>query len=391
MTTYRLLTTMLTLAMAPATQAIAADAGSVPAAQREWWVYIGTYTGGASEGIYRLRFDAETGRLDHLELAAAIQHPSFLALHPTKHTLYAVGVTTGDDGERMDSVTAFAIEPGTGRLTQLNRESSMGRGPCHIAVDRAGRHVAVANYGGGSIAALPIREDGSLGPACAFVQHEGSSAHPQRQQQAHAHSVYFDAAGRFVFAADLGIDKIMVYRFDDTRGTLEPNDPPYASLAPGAGPRHFAFHPSGKYAYAINELDCTITAFAYDADAGKLDTLHSVTTLPEDFDGENTTAEVCVHPSGRFVYGSNRGHHSIAVFAVDPDTGRLTPRGWTSTQGETPRNFNLDPTGRFLIAANQQTDTLAVLRINPEDGTLEPTGQVIETPTPVCVVFKKPF
>lgn len=365
-----------------------AHAPFAASAQQHWRVYIGTYTGGESEGIYLLDFDAETGRLDNLRLAATIDNPSFVALHPSEPRLYAVGARTDEDGERRDSVTAFSIDEATGMLTELNSESSMGRGPCHVTVHPAGRYAAVANYGGGSIAALPILEDGSLGEASAFVQHEGSSVH-RRQQQAHAHSVTFDEAGRFLFAADLGIDKIMIYRFDASGGTLEANEP-HADLAPGAGPRHFAFHPSGDYAYAINELDNTVTAFAYDAATGRLDTIHTVPTLPEDFTEDNTTAEVRVHPSGRFVYGSNRGHDSIAVFGVDPETGRLEPRGWTSTQGNTPRNFNLDPTGGFLIAANQQTDTLVVFRVDPEAGTLEPTGQIVDVPTPVCVAFAAP-
>ncbi len=364
----------------------AADAQETP---RNLRVYAGTYTGGASEGIYVLDFDAQTGRLGHPQLAAKTGNPSFLALHPAKPLLYAVGEATRESGEKWDSVTAFLVEPETGALTQLNRASSRGGGPCHVAVAPAGRHVAVANYGSGSIAALPIREDGPLGEASAFVQHTGSSIHPQRQREAHAHSVTFDPTGRFLFAADLGTDQIMVYRFNDMLGTLEANDPPSVHLAPGAGPRHFAFHPSGKFAYVINELDCTITAFTYDPAAGRLDPIHSVTTVPGDFTGDNTTAEIKVHPSGRFVYGSNRGHDSIAVFTIDAGSGALTPAGWTSTQGKTPRNFNMDPEGRFLIAANQESDTLAVFRIDPASGALEPTGQTVAVPSPVCVVFSQ--
>jgi 6-phosphogluconolactonase len=377
-----ILTAVMTFSMTLSAHAAAATG------EPSWRVYIGTYTGGASKGIYLLDFDAQTGRLGEPKVAAEVENPSFLALHPTKPLLYAVGVTTRDTGEKWDSVTAFVIDPGTGMLTQLNRESSMGGGPCHISVHPEGRHVAVANYGGGSIAVLPLREDGALGAASAFVQHAGSSVHP-RQKQPHAHSVNFDAAGKFLFAADLGLDKMMVYRINAVQGTLEPNDPPHAQVAPGAGPRHFAFHPSGKYAYVINELDSTITAFAYDAN-GKLDTLHSVSTLPEDFTGDNTTAEVKVHPSGRFVYGSNRGHDSIAVFNVDQSTGELNAVDWTSTQGSTPRNFNVDPSGRFLIAANQQSDSLVVFRIDPEKGTLEPTGRSVAVPSPICVVFTQP-
>ncbi|MFO7974810.1 MAG: lactonase family protein, partial [Candidatus Hydrogenedentota bacterium] len=257
---YSIFTALITFTMT--FSANAADTAAT-ANQSSWRVYIGTYTRGASEGIYLLDFDPQTGRLGEPKLAAEIENPSFLALHPTKPLLYAVGVTTRANGEKWDAVTAFVIDPGTGMLTQLNRESSMGSGPCHVSVHPAGRHVAVANYGGGSIAVLPIREDGALGAASAFVQHEGSSVHP-RQKQPHAHSVNFDPAGRFLFAADLGLDKIMVCRFNKAQGTLESNEPPHAQVAPGAGPRHFAFHPSGNYAYVINELDSTITAFTYD-------------------------------------------------------------------------------------------------------------------------------
>jgi 6-phosphogluconolactonase len=294
----------------------------------------------------------------------------------------------GEAGEKLDGVTGFLVDPQSGELTQLNRVPSVGRGPCHITVAPGGRYAAVANYSGGSIAVLPLREDGVLGEASAFVQHTGSSVNPQRQREAHAHSVNFDPSGRFLFAADLGTDQIMIYRFDEAHGTLEPNDPASVQLAPGAGPRHFALHPSGKFAYVINELDNTITAFAFDPATGRLDAVHSVSTLPEEFTGESYTAEIKVHPSGRFVYGSNRGHDSIAIFAVDPASGVLTPAGWASTQGKAPRHFNMEPAGQFLIAANQDSDSLVVFRIDPASGALNATGQAVIVPTPVCVVFR---
>ncbi len=355
-----------------------------------WWVYIGTYTGGDSEGIYLLHFDAESGLLENKGLACAVENPSFLALHPARPLLYAVGQMRDAGGQTGGAVSAFAINPADGRLVLLNTQSSIGRGPCHVVVDPTGRHVAVANYSGGSVAVLPIMEDGRLGEAACHIQHEGSSVHPQRQQAPFAHSVTFDAAGHFLFAADLGADKIFVYRFDAEHGVLEPNDPPSATLAPGAGPRHFAFHPTGRFAYAVNELDNTVTAFAYDATSGRLDTLHSIGTLPEDFSEENTTAEIRVHRSGRFLYASNRGHDSIAAFAIDGETGRLTALGQTSTGGRTPRNFNLDPTGRFLIAANQATNNVVVFRIAQDSGLLEAAGHEVDAPTPVCVLFVKP-
>lgn len=352
---------------------------AVPATAAPWRVYIGTYTGGDSEGIYRLALDPETGALTSHGLAAGTENPSFLALHPELPVLYAVGEMAAGG-----TVSAFAIDPGTGALTLINAQSSEGRGPCHVAVSPDGALVALANYSGGNIAAYPVNDDGSLEPASSVMQHEGSSVHP-RQQAPHAHSVIFDANGRHLFAADLGIDKMMSYRVEGAE--LAPNDPPYAGLVPGAGPRHFVFHPSGDFAYAVNELDNTVTAFHYDAGTGTLETIHSVGTLPDDFDGQNTTAEIRVHPSGRFLYASNRGHDSIAVFSIDTGSGRLEALGQTATEGQTPRNFNLDPTGKWLLAANQATNSVVVFAIDPDAGTLEPNGQVLEVPTPVCVVF----
>lgn len=350
-----------------------------------WAVYIGTYTRGESLGIYRSVLDAADGKLSEPELAAETTNPSFLAIHPNQRLLYAVGEAGVFDGKPVGGVVAFAIVPETGKLTQLNAQSSAGPGPCHLVVDDAGRNVLVANYSGGSVAVLPIGSDGRLQPASAFVQHEGSSVNPRRQTAPHAHSVNLDAANRFAFVADLGLDKILVYHFSSEAGALLPHTTPAVAVAPGAGPRHFAFHPTSRFAYVINELDCTITAFAYDAEKGQLNTLHSVTTLPADFDGDNTTAEIVVHPSGKFVYGSNRGHDSIAGFRIDQETGRLTPIGHTPTGGQTPRNFAIDPAGRFLLAQNQASDSVVVLRIDPETGALEPTGSHITVPSPVCI------
>ncbi len=349
-------------------------------------VYIGTYTGGDSKGIYQLRLNTRTGALESLGLACAVENPSFLALHPSKPVLYAVGEMASGG-----VVSAFSIEAGTGLLRLLNQQSSMGKGPCHVAVSRAGQNVLCANYGGGSVAVLPIDAGGRLREATAFIQHQGGSVHPQRQEGPHAHSVTLDAAGRFVFAADLGLDKIMIYRLDEAQGALTPNAPAFTALNPGAGPRHFAFHPDGRYAYVVNELDNTVTAFSYDAASGKLETLHSVGTLPSDFKGGNSTAEIRVHPSGRYVYCSNRGHDSIAVFSVDSASGHLTPLGHALTRGRVPRNFNIDPSGKFLLAANQESGTVAVFRIIQETGLLEVLDAPVEVPTPVCVLFATPL
>jgi 6-phosphogluconolactonase len=319
--------------------------------------------------------------------AGGIKNPSFLAIHPSGRFLYAVCEVNDLAGKPGGGVTAFSLDGRTGRLSLLNQQTSGGKGPCHLVVDATGTNVLVANYGGGSVAVLPIGEDGRLKEPSCFIQHAGSSVNPRRQQGPHAHSINVDPGNRFAMVADLGLDKVLVYRFDARRGQLEPNDPPSVALKPGAGPRHFSFHPDGHHAYVINELHSTITALGYDAQRGKLTAIQTVSTLPAGFEGNNSTAEVQVHPSGRFVYGSNRGHDSIAIFAVDAPTGKLTPVGHELTQGETPRNFALDPTGTWLLAENQRTGTVVVFRIDQQTGKLSATGQVLEIPSPVCIKF----
>jgi 6-phosphogluconolactonase len=320
-------------------------------------------------------------------LAAETVNPSFLAIHPNRRFLYAVGEVMEFQGQKSGAVSAFSIDPATGKLTFLNKMSSRGMGPCHVSVDKTGKCVLVANYGSGSVAALPLKPDGSLSEATAFVQHTGSSVNPERQKGPHAHSINLSPDNRFAIAADLGLDQLLVYRFDPEAGSLTPNDPPFAKVNPGAGPRHFAFHPNGQFGYVINEMQSTVTALAYDAANGAFQELQTISTLPEDFKEENSTAEVQVHPNGRFLYGSNRGHNSIAVFAIDAAKGTLTPVERVSTQGRTPRNFGIDPTGSWLLAANQSTDNVAVFRIDPDTGRLTPTGQVLDVPSPVCVKF----
>lgn len=360
------------------------EALGAPSAQR-YWVYFGTYTRAESKGIYVARFDGATGQLGPLELAAETPNPSFLAIHPNGQLLYAVGEMYGQ-AEKGGAVSAFRIDRATGKLIFLNRVSSNGTGPCHVQVDRTGRYLAVANYGSGSVAVLPIREDGSLGEATGFYQHQGSSVHPKRQEGPHAHSVNFSPDNRFLVVADLGIDRLMVYRFDAKRGIIEPNDPPFVALKPGSGPRHFTFHPSGRYAYVINELANTITAFAYDAKRGAFRELQTVGTLPADFTGTNYTAEVLVHPRGRTLYGSNRGHDSLAVFRIRGD-GSLELIQHVPTRGNFPRNFNLDPSGRWLVVANQNSNNVVVFRIDPDSGRLQETGQELKLGAPVCVKF----
>jgi len=370
--------------------AVAGEQGGAPAKSGQASVYIGTYTQRRSKGIYLAHLDLAGGTLRLVGVAGEVVNPSFLAIHPSHKFLYSIGEVGVFAGGKGGAVSAFAVDAATGKLTLLNQKSSRGPGPCHVVLDRLGKNALVANYSGGSVACLPIGEDGRLGDATAFIQHKGSSVNPQRQQGPHAHSINLDAANRFAFVPDLGLDKVLVYRFDPAAGTLEPNDPPGASIAPGSGPRHFAFHPNGRFAYVINELKSTVTAFAYDAERGTLQTLQTVSTLPDEFDGRNTTAEVQVHPSGKFLYGSNRGHDSIACFRIDAATGRLTPIGHEPTQGKNPRNFGIDPTGAYLLAANQDGDNVVAFRIDPAGGKLHPTGQSIRVPMPVCVKFMLP-
>ncbi len=349
-------------------------------------VYLGTYTGQEGGGIHVCELDLASGNLSPPRVAAELVNPSFLALHPDGKHLYAVGEIDDFNGKKTGGVSALEIEPASGALTLLNQQSSGGAGPCHLIVDNVGKNVLVANYGGGSVACLPIAADGKLGPASSFIQHQGASVNKQRQEAPHAHSINLDAAGKFAVAADLGLDKLLVYRFDSNAGKLAANDPPSVSVPPGGGPRHFAFHPGGKFAYTNNEITSTVSALRYDAPAGKFEVLQSLSTLPHDVPG-NSTAEVRVHPTGKFVYVSNRGHNSVAIFSVDAATGKLTAQGHQSTEGKVPRNFNLTPDGRWLLAANQDSANVVVFAANGETGELKPTGQQIEVPRCVCVRF----
>ena len=351
-------------------------------------VYFGTYTSrgeNSSKGIYRSMLDLETGRLTNPVLAAEARNPSFLEIHPNGKFLYAVSESGG-----AGSVSAYAINSDTGGLKLLNQQSSGGAGPCHVSIDHAGKNVLVANYGSGSASVIPIKSDGRLGEPTGFVQHAGSSVNPGRQKGPHAHSINVSPDDRFAFVADLGIDKVMIYRLDIEKGTIVANSPGFAKVRPGAGPRHFAFGPKGKYAYVINELDCTVTAFAYESASGALTEIQTITTLPNGFDGSNSCAEVRVHPSGKFLYGSNRGHDSIVVYRVDPAKGTLTFVEHETADIKTPRNFNIDPTGKFCLVANQGGDSVVVFRVNQKTGALEPTGRKVSIARPVCVRFLQP-
>ncbi|MBS0265872.1 MAG: lactonase family protein [Planctomycetes bacterium] len=363
-------------------------AGIAQADDAGTWVYVGTYTGGESKGIYQARLNPTTGALTGVELAAEIKNPSFLAIHPNRKFLYAVSEVSDAGGKPTGGVVAFAIDQQTGKLKLLNQQVSAGAGPCHLVVDKAGKNVLVANYGGGSCTSLPIAADGSLQPASSAIQHTGKSVNASRQEGPHAHSINLDAANKFAFVADLGLDQVLVYRFDPAAGRLVANQPPHVAVAPGSGPRHFALSPSGKTAYVINELANTVTVLSYDAERGVLQELQTITTLPADFSGTSYTAEVVVHPSGKFVYGSNRGHDSLAIFTADGATGKLTARGHQKTGGKTPRNFAIDPSGKWLLAENQDSGTIVVFQINPETGELKQAGQPVAIPFPVCVRFR---
>lgn len=350
-------------------------------------VYVGTYTRGKreEEGIHHYLLDLASGKLEDRGVVGQVTHPSFLVIHPSRSFLYSVSEVSTTEGKRGGGVSAFAIDRATGGLTLLNQECVRGEGPCHLSLDPSGKVLLVANYGDGTVTALPVRDTGKVDEPTAFIQHTGSSVDPGRQKGPHAHSINTDDVGRFAFAADLGLDKVLIYRLNARLGTLEPNDPPAAEVAPGSGPRHFAFHPSGRFAYVINEMGNTVTAFSYEREAGRLTTLQTITTLPEGFTGQSWTAEVLVHPSGKFLYGSNRGHDSIAIYAIDEGTGRLTSVGFEPTRGKTPRNFGIDPTGAYLLAANQESDTVVVFRIDEGTGRLTATGEVVAVPQPVCV------
>lgn len=364
------------------------SAADAPAPSGKLRVYFGTNTGDKSKGIYRSELDLATGRLAPATLAAEITGCSFVAVHPGRKFLYAVTQMDGPDGKRIGAVGAFAIDAATGDLKKLNLQASGGAGPCHVTVDQAGKNVLVANYGGGSVAALPIGADGSLGAATSVIQHQGSSVNKDRQAGPHAHSINLDPANRFAFAADLGLDKVLVYKFDSAQGTLAANEPAGADVPPGSGPRHFAFHPTGKFAYVINEMASTVTAFSYDAAKGTLAALQTISTLPDGADGKNnSTAEVQVHPTGKFLYGSNRGHDSIAIFQIDQETGKLTAAGHQGKDIQVPRNFGIDPTGRYVVVASQNGDHVEVFQVDPATGALAPTGGKIDVPRPVCVKF----
>ncbi len=358
-------------------------------------LYVGTYTQehgdkeptGASEGIYTLSFDPATGGLEVTGSERTPDNPCFLAFHPGGRRLYGVHEVWDTTEHPGGAVSAFEVDPGTGRLTLLNRVESGGGLPCHLSLDGTLRFLLVANYGGGAISVFSLNGDGSVGERSAFVRHEGSSVDPDRQEGPHPHSFFVDPDNTHALVPDLGLDRVAVYDFDAASGAISPSATPWASTAPGAGPRHFDFLPGGRYAYVANELDSTVTAFGYDGETGVLAELQTLSTLPAGFDGTNHPADLHVHPAGRFLYASNRGHDSIAVYRIERETGMLEHVGNEHTQGDTPRNFTVDPTGGYLVVGNQRSDTVVTFRIDLESGELEATGSGVEVPAPACHLF----
>ncbi len=362
---------------------LAVALGQASAAPAKALVCFGSYSSANKESVHLFQLDLKDGGLKKLSAVAGLNNPSFLKIHPNGKFLYTVNEVAKFDGKRSGGVTAFALDVQAGKLTQLNQQPSGDTSPCHLTVDATGKFVLVAHYGGGSTSVLPLNEDGSVGAVVSLIKHKGSSATP-RQKAPHAHSVHVGPNNKFAFVPDLGIDKVLVFRFDEKNGKITETKFDGAKLEPGSGPRHFGFHPSGKFAYVINEMKQTVTAFRYLARRGRLKTLQTLSTVPHPVQG-NSTAEVLVHPSGRFLYGSNRGHNSIAMFRIEEESGKLTSLGHEPTQGSTPRNFGIDPTGQFLLAANQQSDNVAVFRINKDNGKLKFTGNQIKLSKPVCV------
>jgi 6-phosphogluconolactonase len=350
----------------------------------EYLVYVGGYTRGASHGIYAYRFDTRAGKMRPLGLEAEVSDPSFLVEHPDHRFLYAVS----EDAAGM--VSAYLIDPKSGKLTLINRVSSKGNGPCYLALDRQGRWLAVTNYNSGSVAVLPLRKDGGLGEAAAFMQQTGTGLNRQRQAGAHAHAVVFSPDDRYLLAADLGADRIFVYRFDGETGALRPAETPSVAAAPGSGVRHLVFHPNGKVLYAVNELANTVTAYTWDAAAGRLAELQTVSALPPGYAGSTTAAEIAVNSAATMVYASNRGCDCLALLVIDPLRFTLSALEFTPLIGRTPRDFALDPAGTYMIVTNQDSDSLTVYTVHPRTGQIRPVGApVTGVTTPTVVVFVK--
>jgi 6-phosphogluconolactonase len=371
--------TRRTLLAAPAALSLSMAQKNRPA-----FLYIGDYTGQTNKGITMAQFHPDSGAITDMELAAETPNPTFLELHPSGRFLYAANEVSSFEGQKTGSVSAFRTDRAYGKLTSIGRWSSGGPGPCHVSVDKTGQTVLAANYGGGSVASYKIEQDGGLRGPISFHQHKGSGPVARRQDGPHAHSANATPDNNYVVVCDLGLDEIKIYKLDAAAGSIEFHDT--TKLAPGSGPRHFAWHPNGKLGFSVNELLSTVTAFAWDAGQGKLKELQTIGTLDEGFTGQNSTAEIRVHPSGKWLWASNRGDDSIAGFSIDP-AGKLAKIDRISTQGQVPRNFNIDPTGRWLLAANQKTNNIIVFRIDQKTGKLGQTDKGIIVGAPVCLRF----
>ncbi|MFO0979572.1 MAG: lactonase family protein [Planctomycetaceae bacterium] len=347
-------------------------------------IYIGTYTEGLSKGVYTCEFDDEAGTLSEPVLAAELKNPSFLAIHPSGKFVYAVNEISEGPGRGQGGVTALKVN-GDGTLTKINDQVSEGGAPCHCNVDATGKNLLAANYVGGNVVVFPINEDGSLGPVSCNMQHEGSSVDKSRQEGPHAHSINLSSDNRFAYAADLGIDKIMIYQLDAEKHTLAPSNPPAALVTPGGGPRHFAIHPSGNFAWTNNEMTMVVTGFRRDAQTGALFAIQEISTIPGGYNGRKSTAECLVHPTGKFLYVSNRGHETITAYSIDQETGLLKYLENEQTGGKEPRNFYIEPKGKWLLAENQNSDSVFVFGIDQETGMLNPTGRSITVGKPVCI------
>ena len=361
---------------------------SAQAPADDYFMYLGTYTDHGAKGIYAYRFQPSTGKLTSMGAVATTPNPSFLVVHPNGRFLYAanesnLAIPAGKD----NYVSAFAVNQATGQLTFLNNVSARGGWPCHVSIDKTATTLFVANYATGSVASFPIQEDGKLGNAVTVEQHKGKSVNPERQEGPHAHFMVPSPDNRFALSADLGTDQILVYRFDPATRKLTPNNPPFATLKPGAGPRHLAFSPDARFVYVNGELDSTVTAFAYDAAAGTLKTLQTVSTLPAGFKGINSTAEIQIDKAGKILFVSNRGDDSLAIFSIDKTSGKLTAAGRVPTGGKTPRFFTLDPTEKFLFAGNQESNTVAVFKVNASTARLTPMQTLKDVPEAVSIVF----
>lgn len=369
----------------------AAILSALPAIAREekamkYLLFVGMYTSADAKGVHVFGGDEECSQFTKLAVGEAV-NPSYLAIHPNKKYVYAVNEVGEFQGEKGGGLTAFSLDAKTGAMTPLNHQPTKGGAPCYVSVDATGKWAMAANYSGGNICSYSIEANGKLGAPISVIQHEGSSVNKQRQKGPHAHCIYIAPDNQRAYVCDLGLDKVMIYQINQATGALTPNDPPYAELKPGAGPRHIDFHPNGKAAFVINELDSTITVFHYDAKSGALHAMSSVSTLPADFDGKNSCADIHVSSDGKFAYGSNRGHNSIAVFSYNGAKNELTLVQHQSTLGKTPRNFAIDPTGRFLLAANQDSNDVFVFSIDKQSGKLAPTGASFEAHKPVCLKF----